>query len=841
MSKKKQVNIEFQRNKIIAVNIDEEMRDAYLDYSMSVIVSRALPDVRDGLKPVHRRILYGMSGLSLPYNRPTKKCARIVGEVMGKYHPHGDAAVYDSLVRMAQLFSMRYPLVDGQGNFGSIDGDRAAAMRYTEARMCRISSELLKDIDKETVRFVPNFDDSLTEPSVLPAAVPLLLVNGSSGIAVGMATNIPPHNLTEIIDAIIFLTDNHDATVEDLMRFVSGPDFPTGAFILGKQGIKNAYETGKGIIKIRSNAFVETSKVGKDSVVVTELPYQVNKANLIEKIAFLVRDKVVEGISDIRDESDKDGIRIVVEVKRDAIPEVVLNQLYSHTQLQDSFGINMLALVEGIPKQLSLKEILGHYINFRHDIIVKRTQFELNAAEDKAHILEGLKIALDNIDEVITIIKASSSPADAKINLMERFKLSDRQTQAILDMRLQKLTGLEVDKIVAEYKETLKIISRLKEILESKLLRMEILKNEISDVRDKYGDKRRTQIIEDDGEFSIEDMIAEEDMVITITHNGFIKRFPVDISRRQNRGGRGSTGAQTKDEDFVRNLFIASTHDYMMFFTNRGKIYWLKVHGIPRGSKASRGRAIVNLIETEQGEQVRAVLSVKEFNENQFIVMVTKKGTIKKTTLSAFGNPRRTGIRAINVGDDDDLIDVRLTDGNQDIILGTSYGKSIRFKESDVRPMGRIAAGVRGINLPGKDNFVVGMVIVKREGGTLLAVSENGYGKRTDIIDYPIIKRGGVGVITLKTTARNGRMVALREVVDTDDLMIITEKGVLIRLPVKMIRTISRNTQGVRLIKLDNNDSISAVTRILESNNEKENGNDQISLIEEEQDDQKTI
>ncbi|MBU0710871.1 DNA gyrase subunit A [bacterium] len=837
MSKQKQVNIEFQRNKIISVNIDEEMRDAYLDYSMSVIVSRALPDVRDGLKPVHRRILYGMSGLSLPYNRPTKKCARIVGEVMGKYHPHGDAAVYDSLVRMAQLFSMRYPLVDGQGNFGSIDGDNAAAMRYTEARMSRISGELLKDIDKETVRFVPNFDDSLTEPSVLPAAVPLLLVNGSSGIAVGMATNIPPHNLTEITNAIIFLADNPDATVQDLMQFVTGPDFPTAAIILGKQGIKSAYETGKGIIKIRAQAFVETSKIGKDSVIITELPYQVNKARLIEKIADLVRDKVVEGISDIRDESDKDGIRVVVEIKRDAIPEVVLNQLYSHTQLQDSFGINMLALVDGIPKQLSLKEILGHYIDFRHEIIVKRTQFELNAAEEKAHILEGLKIALDNIDEVIVIIKASSSPADAKINLMERFELSDRQTQAILDMRLQKLTGLEVDKVVAEYKETLKLIARLKEILESKLLRMEILKNEISEVREKYGDERRTQIIEDDGEFSIEDMIAEEDMVITITHNGFIKRFPVDISRRQNRGGRGSTGAQTKDEDFVRNLFIASTHHYMMFFTNRGKIYWLKVHEIPRGSKASRGRAIVNLIETEPGEQVRAVLSVKEFDENHFVVMVTKQGTIKKTTLSAFGNPRRTGIRAINVGDDDDLIDVLLTDGDQDVILGTSHGKSIRFKESDVRSMGRTAAGVKGINLPGKDNFVVGMVIVKREGGTLLAVSENGYGKRTDIIDYPIIKRGGVGVITLKTTARNGLMVALREVVDTDDLMIITEKGVLIRLPVAMIRTISRNTQGVRLIKLDDGDSISAVTRILESNDEKEeNGNDQTSLLDEEMD-----
>jgi len=836
MSREKQVNIEFQRNKIIAVNIDEEMRDAYLDYSMSVIVSRALPDVRDGLKPVHRRILYGMSGLSLTYNKQTKKCARIVGEVMGKYHPHGDAAVYDSLVRMAQDFSMRYPLVTGQGNFGSIDGDSAAAMRYTEAKMSRISSELLRDIEKETVDFVPNFDDSLKEPSVLPAAVPLLLVNGSSGIAVGMATNIPPHNLSEVVDAIVHLIDNPEATTEDLMQFVEGPDFPTGAFILGRAGIKSAYETGKGIIKIRAQAFVETSKFGKDSIIITEIPYQVNKANLIEKIANLVRDKVIEGITDIRDESDKEGIRIVVEIKRDAIPEVVLNQLYNHTQLQDSFGINMLALVDGVPKQISLKEILEHYIDFRHEIIIKRTRYDLNVAEEKAHILEGLKIALDNIDEVIAIIKSSVSPKDAKENLIKRFELSERQAQAILDMRLQKLTGLEVEKIVAEYKETLKLIARLKEILESRPLRMEILKNELGEIRDRYGDERRTHIIDDDGEFSIEDMIAEEDMVITITHNGFIKRFPVDISRRQNRGGRGSTGAQTKEEDFVRNLFIASTHDYMMFFTNKGKVYWLKVHEIPRGSKASRGRAIVNLIKTEQDEQVRAVLSVKEFDDDHFVVMATQNGIIKKTALSAFSNPRKTGIRAIHVANDDDLIDVRLTDGNQDIILGTAYGKSIRFKESDVRPMGRTAAGVRGIKLPGKDNRVVGMVIVKREGGTLLAVSENGYGKRTDIIDYPIIKRGGVGVITLKTTARNGRMVALREVVDTDDLMIITEKGVLIRLPVSTIRTISRNTQGVRLIKLDEGDSISAVTRVLESNDEKEkNGNStQTSLLKEE-------
>lgn len=834
MNKQKQVNIEFQRNKIIAVNIDEEMRDAYLDYSMSVIVARALPDVRDGLKPVHRRILYGMSGLGLTYNRPTKKCARIVGEVMGKYHPHGDAAVYDSLVRMAQDFSMRYPLVNGQGNFGSVDGDNAAAMRYTEARMNRIAGELLRDLDKETVEFVPNFDDSLTEPLVLPTTVPLLLVNGSSGIAVGMATNIPPHNLTEIASAIIYMVDNPDATIDDLMKFVVGPDFPTGAFILGRQGIRSAYETGKGIIKIRAQAFVETSKVGKDSIIITEIPYQVNKATLIEKIAGLVREKVIEGISDIRDESDKDGIRIVIEIKRDAIPEVVLNQLYSHTQLQDSFGINMLALVDGVPKQLSLKEILAHFIDFRHEIIIRRTRFDLNAAEEKAHILEGLKIALDNIDEVIAIIKASSSPEEARNNLMERFQFSERQAQAILDMRLQKLTSLEVEKVVIEYKETLKLIARLKEILESKGLRMEILKEEISEVRERYGDERRTQIIDDDGEFSVEDMIAEEDMVITITHQGFIKRFPVDISRRQHRGGRGSTGAQTKDEDFVRNLFIASTHDYMLFFTNRGKVYWLKVHEIPRGSKASRGRAIVNLLETEPEEKVRAVLNVKEFDDRHFVVMVTKSGTIKKTPLSAFGNPRRTGIRAISVAEDDDLIDVQMTDGSQDIILGTSHGKSIRFKESDVRPMGRTAAGVRGINLRGKDNRVVGMVIVKREGGTLLAVSENGYGKRTDILDYPIIKRGGVGVITLKTTARNGLMVALLEVVDTDDLMIITEKGVLIRLPVNTIRTISRNTQGVRLIRLDDGDSISAVTRILESNDNGSEEEDQTTILPDE-------
>jgi len=821
-----QVNIEFQRDKIVAINIDEEMRSSYLDYSMSVIISRALPDVRDGLKPVHRRILYGMSELGLSFNRPTKKCARIVGDVLGKYHPHGDSAVYDALVRMAQSFSIRYPLVDGQGNFGSMDGDSAAAMRYTEARMSRISSELLRDIDKETVRFIPNFDESLQEPSVLPTAIPVILVNGSSGIAVGMATNIPPHNLGEVCDAAIYVIDHPEATVEELLHFVPGPDFPTGAFILGKSEIRRAYETGKGVIKMRAQAFVENSKTGKDSIIITEIPYQVNKSNLIEKIADLVREKVIDGITDIRDESDKEGIRIAIELRRDAYAEVVLNQLYKHTQLQESFGINMLALVNGIPRQLSLHETLQHFIDFRHEIIIKRTKFDLKQAEEKAHILEGLKIALENIDEVIAIIKASKSPEDAKINLMARFSFSERQTQAILDMRLQKLTNLEATKIVEEFKETLKLIERLKFILDNFSEQMLIVKNELAEVKEKYGDQRRTQIISDEGEFSVEDMIAEEDMVITITHNGFIKRFPVDAARRQNRGGRGSLGAQAKEDDFVRNLFIANTHDYLLVFTSDGRCYWLKVHEIPRAGKGTRGRAIVNLINTQPGEEVRAVLGVKEFDDEHFILMVTRKGIIKKTVLSDFGNPRRSGIRAVNVHEDDDLLDVQITTGNQDIILGTAWGKSIRFHESDVRPMGRTAAGVHGVKLGGKGDRVVGVVIVRNESGTILAVAENGYGKRSDIKEYPVIRRSGKGVITLKTSVRNGRMVSLREVVDTDDLMIITEKGVLIRLPVATIRTISRNTQGVRLIRLDENDLISAVTRVVESE-DKNNGEDE--------------
>ena len=815
----KQVNIEFQRDKIVPVNIDVEMRESYLDYSMSVIVSRALPDVRDGLKPVHRRIMYGMSELGLFYNRPTRKCARIVGDVMGKYHPHGDAAVYDALVRMAQDFSLRYPLVNGQGNFGSLDGDGAAAMRYTEARLTRMAGELLNDIEKDTVAFAPNFDDSLKEPSVLPAAIPVLLANGASGIAVGMATNIPPHNLSEVTDAAIFLVDNPDCSIEDLMGFVKGPDFPTGALIMGKAGIREAYTTGKGIIRIRAQAFVESTKSGKNSIIISEIPYQVNKSNLIEKIANLVREKVLEGISDIRDESDREGVRVVIELKRDVIPEIILNQLYSHTQLQESFGINMLALVDGIPKQLNLKEILQHFIDFRHVVVTKRTEYDLNAAEEKAHILEGLKLALENIDEVISIIRKSKSPKEAKEKLIDIFEFSDRQAQAILDMKLQRLTSLEIEKVIEEYKQTIALITDYRDILANRERRLRIVQDEIREVRERYGDERRTAIIEDAGDFSIEDMIAEEDMVITITHKGYIKRFPVDSSRRQNRGGRGSMGAQTKEEDFVRNLFIAGTHDYMLFFTNKGRCYWLKVHEIPRAGRASRGRAIVNLIQTQSDEHVRAVLNVRDFDEDRFVVMVTRQGTIKKTVLAQFGNPRRTGIRALSLSKDDDLIDVVITNGEQDIILGTASGKAIRFRESDVRPMGRTAAGVRGIKLPGKGNHVVGLVVVKREGGSILAVSENGFGKRTDIKDYPVINRGGVGVITLKTTVRNGNMVALVEVVDKDDLMIITQHGILIRLPISTIRTISRNTQGVKLIRLDEGDKISAVTRVVEPDN----------------------
>jgi len=802
------------RDHILPRNIVSEMEESYLNYSMSVIVSRALPDVRDGLKPVHRRILFGMNELGVHWNRGYKKSARIVGDVLGKYHPHGDSSVYDALVRMAQEFAMRYPLVDGQGNFGSIDGDSAAAMRYTEARMTRFCSESLRDLDKDTVAWEPNFDETMEEPAVLPAVTPNLLVNGAEGIAVGMATKIPPHNLCEVVDAMVSLIDNPDITTEGLMAFIKGPDFPTGAFIEGLDGIKSAYETGRGIITVRARALVEIAGKGKANIVISEIPYQVNKSRLLEKIADLVRNKKIAGIADVRDESDKDGIRVVIETKRDTVPEVILNQLYVNTQLKDSYGIILLALVNGVPKVLPLKEMMQHFIDHRHEVVVRRTQFDLKKAEEKAHILEGLKIALDNIDAVIKLIRASKDPIHAKEGLMNSFDLSERQAQAILDMRLQKLTGLEVDKVVAEYKEIIKLIAELKSILDSRPQRMAIIKKEFEEIREMYGDQRRTEIIPVGKTFSVEDMIAEENMVITITHNGYIKRTAETTYRSQRRGGRGLQGAGTKEEDFVERLFVANTHDYLIFFTDRGKCYWLKVHEIPPGGRAARGRAIVNLIGCESGEKVEAFVGVSEFDDQRFIVMATQKGVVKKTKLSAYGNPRKGGIYAIEIRESDRLIDAKITSGEDDIVLGTREGKSIRFSEGDIRASGRKTMGVKGITLGSEDDYVVGMVVVRREG-TVLVATEKGLGKRTDIIQYRVQKRGGKGVMTMRTTEKTGKMVAIMEVVDSDDLIVITGRGVLIRQSVAPIRTIGRVTQGVKLIQLDNKDKIASITRVL--------------------------
>ncbi len=815
--------LEKQHDQIINADIEDEMKSAYLDYSMSVIVSRALPDVRDGLKPVHRRIMYGMSELNLTHKRAPKKSARIVGEVLGKYHPHGDSAVYDSLVRMAQNFSMRYPLVNGQGNFGSIDGDSAAAMRYTEARMQKISQELLSDINKETVDFAPNFDDTLKEPTVLPTTVPFLLVNGSSGIAVGMATNIPPHNLTEVLNAAIHQIDNPDCTIEDLMKFVKGPDFPTAGVIMGKSNIKKAYETGKGVIKMRGKADIKDMKNGKSRIVITELPYQVNKAKLLKRIATLVKEKIVEGITDLRDESGRSGIKVVVELKKNVYPEVILNQLFKHTQLEESFGINTLALVNGVPKRLTLKQVLQKFIEFRHEVVIKRTQYDLKKAEAKAHILEGLKIALENIDEVIKIIRNSDSPDEAKQSLMGNFELTEIQAKAILDMRLQKLTSMEVEKVIEEYEEIMKKIKRLNYILDNESEQFKIIKNEMKAIIDTYGDERLTEIEADTSDFSIEDMIAEEDMVITISDNGYIKRTPVNSYRKQKRGGRGSRSTKTKNNDFITDIFIASTHDYILFITNRGRCYWLKVHEIPAGTRNSRGRAIVNLLKVRPGEFVKAFISTRDFPEDRYMIIATKKGQVKKSQLSKFSRPRVTGIQAIGLKDGDEIVNAAITDGENDIILGTSYGKSIKFQEKDVRPMGRSASGVRGVKLNGKGNEVVEMVVNKCDEGTLLAICENGYGKRTAIEDYPVIKRGGVGVITIKTSIRNGKMLSLLKVRDDDDLMIITQKGVLIRLGVSGIRSIARNTQGVKLIRLDDEDSISAVAKVEKEDEPEEN------------------
>ena len=810
-----------QRDNIIKIDIVDEMKESYLNYSMSVIVSRALPDVRDGLKPVHRRILYGMKELGVHWNRSYKKCARIVGDVLGKYHPHGDSSVYDALVRMAQDFAMRYELVDGQGNFGSVDGDRAAAMRYTEARMTRIGSETMNDLDKDTVEWQFNFDETLKEPTVLPTAFPALLANGSEGIAVGMATKIPPHNLTEIVNALISTIENPGIETDELINIITGPDFPTGGIIMGTDGIKSAYKTGRGKVVVRARASIETDNKGRSSIIINELPYQVNKARLIEKIADLVRAKRVEGIRDIRDESDKDGIRVVIETKRDAIPEIILNQLFKYTQLQDTFGIIMLALVGGIPKLLKLKDMLGYFIEFRHEIVVRRTQFDLNQAEAKAHILEGLKIALDNIDEIIELIKTSKDPAAAKEGLMNSFDLSEKQAQAILDMRLQRLTGLETDKVIEEYKEIIKVIAKLTGIIESKHQRMNIIKLELEETRERFGDERRTEIMPFGADVSIEDMIVEEDMVLTITHSGYIKRTPLTTYRTQRRGGRGIQGALSKNTDFVEHLFIANTHNHILFFTDKGKCYWLKVYDIPQGGRATQGRAIVNLIGCEPGEKVEAFVSVKDFSDSEYIVMATQKGIVKKTVLSAYSKPRKGGIYAIDIREGDRLIEAKITDGDNDILLGTKEGKSIRFSEKDVRPTGRKTMGVKGITLSSTEDDVIGMLIVKREG-TILVGTEKGFGKRTDVIQYRTQNRGGKGVMTMRITEKTGKMTSIMEVVDADDLVIITNKGVLMRQPVSAIRSIGRVTQGVKLVKLDDGAKISSISRVIHEEEEAE-------------------
>lgn len=808
--------------KIIPVNIEDEMKSSYIDYSMSVIVARALPDVRDGLKPVHRRVLFGMSELGLAANKPPKKSARIVGEVLGKYHPHGDKSVYDAMVRMVQEFSLRYPLVDGQGNFGSVDGDAPAAMRYTEARLSRVAESILEDLEKNTVDFIPNFDDTLKEPSVLPSVIPNLLVNGSNGIAVGMATNIPPHNLTEICNGIIHLVNNSDADIKKLMKYVSAPDFPTGGIIYGYEPVKEAFETGRGKIILRAKVSIETEKNGKQNIIITEIPYQVNKVTLIENIAHLVREKRVEDISDINDESDRDGMRIVIGLRRDANAHVIMNNLYKHTQMQTTFGVIMLALVDGVPKVLNLKEMMEHFIKHRLNVIVRRSKFELDAAEKRAHILEGYIIALDNIDEVIKLIKKSKDTQTAREGLMKRFKLSEIQATEILNMRLQRLTGLERKKIEDEYKDILKAIERLKNILKSESLRREMICDDLKEIKEKYGDERRTEIIYDVRKMSDDDMmkelIKEEDVVITISNKGFIKRIPVNSYKSQGRGGKGITAASTgaaDNDDFIEHMFIGSTHQYIMFFTDKGKCYWLKVYDIPEGSRTSRGKSILNLIEKEKDEDISSFVMVKDFTEELYVTMVTKMGVIKKTKLDSYSNIRRNGINAINLNSNDKLVEVRLTNGSQELVIGSHDGQAIRFNESLVRDMGRTATGVRGIKLA-KGDFVVGLVAVQRPSATILVITDRGYGKRSDLADYRVTNRGGKGVITVKTTEKVGKLISIKEVTDSDDLMIITSKGILIRQKMKDIRVMGRNAQGVRVIKLGENDTISAVARIAE-------------------------
>jgi DNA gyrase subunit A len=806
--------MEFARENI-PVNIEDEMKKSYMDYAMSVIIGRALPDVRDGLKPVHRRILYAMNELNNDWDKPYKKSARIVGDVIGKYHPHGDMAVYDSIVRMAQDFSLRYPLIDGQGNFGSIDGDPPAAMRYTEIRMSKLSRELLEDIDKETVDFVPNYDESLVEPSVLPTKFPNLIINGSSGIAVGMATNIPPHNLVETINGLIALIENPEISIGELMVHLPGPDFPTGGFIYGREGIRAAYETGKGVIQLRSRAIVERDRKGeRESIVITELPYQTNKAKLIERIAELIEEKVIEGISNVRDESDREGMRVVIELKRNEVAEVILNQLYKHTQMQTSFGIILLAIHQNQPKLLSLKEMLHLFVQHRKEVVTRRSLFDLKKAEARAHILEGLKKAIDQIDAVIATIKASKTPKEAKERLVERFALSEEQAQAILDMRLQRLTNLEQRKIVEEYEETIKLINRLKALLASERLMFNLIKEELLSLRDAYGDERHTEIVEIAPEIRIEDLIAEEDMVVTITHTGYIKRNPISLYRSQHRGGKGKVGIHVKEEDFVEDLFIASTHDYILFFTDAGKIHWMKVHELPQAGRLTRGKAIVNLLNLGPQEKVTAILPLKEFAKGKFITFMTKQGIIKKTALEAYSNPRAGGIIAIHLDEGDELISTKLTDDEKHLFLGTKMGKAIHFPETQIRELGRTARGIRGIKIS-KEDEVVGMEVVSPHT-QILTVTANGYGKRTLASEYRIQNRGGSGILTVKRTQRTGDVVSIKTVADEDELMLISDQGKIIRLRAVDIPTQGRTTQGVRLITIEEGERVVAVARLAE-------------------------
>ncbi|WP_304062714.1 DNA gyrase subunit A [Pedobacter glucosidilyticus] len=828
---------ENQHDKIIPINIEEEMKSAYIDYSMSVIVSRALPDVRDGLKPVHRRVLFGMLDLGLASNKPYKKSARIVGEVLGKYHPHGDASVYDTMVRMAQPWSLRYPLVDGQGNFGSVDGDSPAAMRYTEARFKKMAEELLADINKDTIDFRLNFDDSLEEPTVLPSKFPNLLVNGSSGIAVGMATNMPPHNLSEIVDATAALIDNKDIEISELMKHVKAPDFPTGGFIYGYEGVREAFETGRGRVMMRGRAEIETFGNERERIIVTEIPYQVNKAMMIERTADLVNEKKIEGISEIRDESDRDGMRIVYEIKRDSNAAIVLNNLYKYTALQTSFSVNNIALVNGRPMLLNLKDLIRHFVDHRHEVVIRRTKFELNEAQKRAHILEGLLIALDHLDEVIKLIRSSQTPDDAREGLINQFGLTDIQARAILDMTLRRLTGLERDKIKEEYAELMKLIERLQAILADEGLRMQIIKDELTELKEKYGDERRTEVVHSAAELLTEDFIEDEDVVITISREGYIKRTPLTEYRTQGRGGKGSIGSTSRDEDFIEHIFIASNHNYLLFFTDKGKCYWLRVFEIPEGTRISKGRALQNIINIEKEEKIRAYIKVvnlkdQDYLENNFIIMCTKKGTIKKTTLQAYSRPRTNGINAININDGDELLEANLTTGNSEIIMALRSGRAIRFNESTVRPMGRTATGVRGLRLAHDKDEVVGMISIDSPEATILVVSEKGYGKRTDLEDYRVTNRGGKGVKTIKVTDKTGELVAIKDVTDKDDLMIINKSGIVIRIAMSHLRVMGRATQGVRLINLKANDEIASVAKVEHDETAEENTDAIVTDIE---------